>query len=257
MLLEVLGCHGGDVPNRRLPSFLVNGRLLLEAGSVTSGLPLSAQASLEHVLLSHAHLDHVVGLAFLADNVQSTQAAVRRSEAIVTASLAPVVDDLRAHCFNNRLWPDFTRLPSPEEPVLRLQTLREREPVEFGDLTVVPVPVHHAVPATGFVLHDGQAGIVFSGDTGPTADLWKVAHEFRGVRAVLVETAFPGRLESLALLSGHLTPPLLQREAEKMPDVPLFVYHIKPAYYEETVDELDRLLGARVHVLEQAQTHTF
>lgn len=257
MLLEVLGCHGGDVPNRRLPSFLVNGRLLLEAGSVTSSLPLGAQAGIEHVLLSHAHLDHSVGLAFLADNIQSTQPASGRTTTVIGASLGPVVDDLRAHCFNNRLWPDFTRLPSPEEPVLRLQTLREREAVEFGDLTAVPVPVHHAVPGTGFVLHDGQTGIVLSGDTGPTVDLWTVAHEFPGIRAILVETAFPSRLLPLAVRSGHLTPALLQREADKMPDAPLFVYHIKPAFYEETVDELERLLGSRVHILEQGQTHTF
>jgi cAMP phosphodiesterase len=257
MLLEVLGCHGGDVPNRRLPGFLINGRLLLEAGSVTQALPLGTQASLEHVLVSHAHLDHVVGLAFLADNIQSTQSASGRASSVIAASLGPVVDDLRAHCFNNRLWPDFTRLPEAEEPVLRLQTLREQEAVEFGDLTVVPVPVHHAVCATGFVLHDGTSGLVFSGDTGPTAQLWATAREIKGIRAVLVETAFPNRLEPLALLSGHLTPLLLQREADKMPDVPLYVYHLKPAFYEETAEELEKLLGSRVHVLEQDQTYTF
>jgi cAMP phosphodiesterase len=256
VLIEVLGCHGGSVPNRRLPSFLVNGHLLLEAGSVTAALPLGAQAGIAHVLLSHAHLDHMVGLAFLVDNTQSTQASPGRPGLVTAASIAPVVDDLRAHCFNNHLWPDFTKLPTPEDPVLRLQTLREGEAVDFGDLTVVPVPVHHAVPASGFVLHDGTAGVVFSGDTGPTSELWKVAHEFRGIRAILVETAFPNRLAALANVSGHLTPALLEREMEKMPDVPLWVYHIKPAHFEETAEELTRL-GSRIHLLEQDQTHSF
>ena len=256
MLLEVLGCHGGDVPNRRLPGFLINGRVLLEAGSVTSALPLGTQSSIEHVLVSHAHLDHVVGLAFLVDNIQSAQSAAGRTSSVTTASLGPVIDDLRTHCFNNRLWPDFTKLPTGEEPVLRLQTLREREAIEFGKLTVIPVPVHHAVPATGFVLHDGASGFVFSGDTGPTIEIWKVAHDMRNIRAVVVETAFPNRLESLAVVSGHFTPSLLQREMDKMPDAPLWVYHIKPAYYEETTEELERL-GDRVHILEQDQTHTF
>jgi cAMP phosphodiesterase len=256
MLLEVLGCHGGSVPNRRLPSFLINGHLLLEAGSVTAALPLGAQAGIENVLVSHAHLDHTVGLAFLVDNVQAAQTAAGRSVTITAASIAPVVDDLRAYCFNNRLWPDFTRLPTPEDPTLRLQTLREREPIEFGDLTVVPVSVHHAVPACGFVLHDGTSGIVFSGDTGPTADIWKVGREFKGIHAIFVETAFPNRLEELARVSGHFTPALLEREMEKMPDAPLWVYHIKPAHFEETAEELKRL-GNRVHVLEQDQTHTF
>lgn len=257
MLLEVLGCHGGDVPNRRLPSFMINGRLLLEAGSVTSGLPLGKQGAIEHVLVSHAHLDHTVGLAFLVDNIQSTQSASGLTSSVTAASLAPVLDDLRAHCFNNRLWPDFTRLPTAEAPVLHLRSLREREAVEFGDVTVIPVPVHHAVPATGFILHDGASGFVFSGDTGPTTDLWKVAREVGNLRAIVVETAFPNRLESLALLSGHFTPALLQRERDKMPDAPLWVYHIKPAYYEETAEEIERLLDGHARILEQGQTHTF
>jgi cAMP phosphodiesterase len=256
MLLEILGCHGGSVPNRRLPSFLINGHVLLEAGSVTAALPLGAQANIEHVLISHAHLDHTVGLAFLVDNIQSAQTAAGRNAAVTAASIAPVVDDLRSHCFNNRLWPDFSKLPTPEDPALRLQTLREREAIEFGSLTVIPVPVHHAVPASGFIIHDGTSGLVFSGDTGPTDEIWKVGREFKGIHAIIVETAFPNRLEDLASVSGHFTPALLQREMEKMPDAPLWVYHIKPAHFEETAEELERL-GNRVHVLEQDQTHAF
>jgi cAMP phosphodiesterase len=256
MLLEILGCHGGSVPKRRLPSFLINGHVLLEAGSVTAALPLGAQAGIEHVLLSHAHLDHTVGLALLVDNIQSAQTATGRNAAVTAAAIAPVVDDLRTHCFNSRLWPDFTKLPTPEEPALRLRTLREREAIEFGSLTVLPVAVHHSVPACGFILHDGTSGIVFSGDTGPTDEIWKVAREFKGLHAIIVETAFPNRLENLAIKAGHFTPALLQREMEKMPEAPLWVYHIKPAHFEETSEELERL-GDRIHVLEQDQTHTF
>jgi cAMP phosphodiesterase len=252
MRIEVLGCHGGDVPNLRLPTFLVNGQLLLEAGSVTGALPLERQVAIEHVLLSHAHLDHVVGLAFLVDNIQS---AARRAAAVTTASLAPVVEDLRAHCFNNRLWPDFTTLPTPEAPVLRFETLAEGEPTKFGGLTVIPVRVNHSVPGTGFVVTDGASGFVFSGDTGPTKQLWRVARHVREVRAIVVEAAFPNRLEPLARASGHLTPRLLEREMERMPDAPLWVYHIKPTFYEETADELSRLDG-KVQILQQDQTYT-
>jgi cAMP phosphodiesterase len=252
MRIEVLGCHGGDVPNLRLPTFLINGRLLLEAGAVTAALPLEKQIGLDHVLVSHAHLDHVVGLAFLVDNVQSASA---RATPITMASLPPVVQDLRTYCFNNRLWPDFTVLPSPESPVLRLETLVESEPVKFAGLTIIPVPVHHAVPAAGFVVSDGTSGFVFSGDTGPTKQLWKIARHVREVRAVLVETAFPNRLEPLARASGHFTPRLLEREIERMPDGPIWIYHIKPTYYEETANELVRLDG-RIKILQQDQTYS-
>jgi len=252
MRIEVLGCHGGDVPNLRLPTFLVNDQLLLEAGAVSGALPLERQVALEHVLISHAHLDHIVGLAFLVDNVQS---AARRTAAVTAASLAPVVDDLRAYCFNNRLWPDFTTLPTPDAPVLRLEALAEGTPTKFGGLTVIPVRVNHSVPGAGFVITDGTSGFVFSGDTGPTRELWEVARNVRGIRAVVVEAAFPNRLEPLARASGHFTPALLEREMERMPDAPLWVYHIKPTFYEETVDELSRLDG-KVEILQQDQIHT-
>jgi cAMP phosphodiesterase len=253
MRLEVLGCHGGDVPTLRLPTFLVNDHLLLEAGAVTSALPLARQATLQHVLLSHAHLDHVIGLAFLVDNVQSL---ARRWPWVTAASLPPVIKDLRSYCFNNRLWPDFTALPTADGGVLRLDTLVDGEPGELGALTVVPVAVNHTVPACGFVISDGASAFVFSGDTGPTEQLWRVARGVREIRAVIVETAFPNRLERLAEASGHLTPRLLQREMEQFPDAPIYVYHLKPAFFDETADELARLDGP-VRLLEQDRTYEF
>jgi cAMP phosphodiesterase len=252
MRIEVLGCHGGEVPNLRLPTFLVNDRLLLEAGSVTGALPLDRQVRIEHVLVSHAHLDHMVGLAFLVDNINQ---ASGRSRPVTMASAAPVVKDLRTHCFNNRLWPDFTALPNPDRPILRLESLLDGEATTFGGLTVIPVPVNHTVPATGYVISDGSSALVFTGDTGPTKELWRVSRRVREVRIVIVETAFPDRLDALARASGHLTPAMLEREMDKMPDVPLLVYHIKPTYYEETAEELSRL-GSRIRILHQDQTYT-
>jgi cAMP phosphodiesterase len=252
MRLDVLGCYGGEAPDRRMPSFLVDGHILLEAGSVTQALQVRDQVKLEHALISHAHLDHVVGLAFLVDNVQ---AAATRTGPVTAWSLAPVIDDLQAHCFNNRLWPDFTRLP-PDSPALRFERLSDGDRVSVGGLSVVPVAVNHTVPAAGFVITDGTSGFVFSGDTGPTAKLWEAAHRNPAVRAVVVETAFPNRLGALAHASGHLTPQLLEREMEKMPAVPVWVYHIKPTFYEETVEELARL-APRVQILEQDQSYVF
>jgi ribonuclease BN (tRNA processing enzyme) len=252
MRLEVLGCHGGQAPDRRMPSFLVDGHLLLEAGAVTDALPIRDQVKLEHALVSHAHLDHIVGLAFLVDNIQ---AAAARTGPITALSLAPVIHELQKHCFNNHIWPDFTRLP-PEAPALRFQALPEDKPGDVAGLTVVTVPVHHTVPAVGFIITDGTSGFVFSGDTGPTTRLWELARRTSGIRAIVVETAFPNRFEALARASGHLTPRLLEEEMEKMPSVPLWIYHIKPTFYDETSEELLRL-GSRVQILEQDQTYVF
>lgn len=251
MRLDVLGCHGGEAPGRRMPSFLVNGHLLLEAGAVTEVLPIAEQVKLEHALISHAHLDHVVGLAFLVDNIQ---AAAARTGPVTAWTLPDVVEELRAYCFNNHVWPDFSRIP-PDGPVLRFGTLAEGEPREVAGLAVAAVGVNHTVPAAGFVVTDGRTGFVFSGDTGPTDRLWRAARETPGVTAVVIETAFPNRLEGLARASGHLTPRLLGDELRKLPDVPVWVYHIKPTFFEETVEELQRL-GPHIQILEQDRSYT-
>ena len=255
MELRVLGCQGGSAPKRHLPGLLLDGTVLLEAGSVTSTLELGEQLEIRHVLLSHAHLDHTGGLAYLADNHCCARASSGDDQGLTVCSIPPVMDDLRHHLFNDRLWPDFSVIPTARNPVVRLRTLQPGVPQPIGHrLTVIPVPVHHTVPTAGFIVHDGAGVLVFSGDTGPTEQLWALAREIGHVRAVVVETSFPDRLEALAEVSGHLTPSLLARELDKMPPCPVWVYHIKPMFYDETVNELTRLDG-RVRVLSDGEVH--
>jgi ribonuclease BN (tRNA processing enzyme) len=255
MQLTVLGCHGGSAPSRHLPALLLDGTVLVEAGSVTSTLGLTEQLRIEHVLVSHAHLDHTGGLAYLADNRCSHRASSGNGEPLTVSSVAPVVEDLHDHLFNGRLWPDFSAIPSTRDPIVDFRALQTRVPQPIGDhLTVIPVPVHHTVPTVGFIVYDGASALVFSGDTGPTDLLWELARELGGVRAIIVETSFPNRLGRLAACSGHLTPDLLGRELDKMPPCSVWVYHIKPAFYDETVDELARLDG-RVRVLSDGEVH--
>jgi hypothetical protein len=68
----------------------------------------------------------------------------------------------------------------------------------IGDhLAVIPVPVHHTVPTAGFIVDDGAGSLVFSGDTGPTEELWALARELGNVRAIV----------NLALLRGMVGRP--------------------------------------------------
>ena len=255
MELRVLGCQGGSAPKRHLPGLLLDGTVLLEAGSVTSTLELGEQLDIRHVLLSHTHLDHTGGLAYLADNRCCDRASSGNDQALTVSSIAPVVEDLHDCVFNDRLWPDFSAIPTARNPVVRLQALRPGVSQPIGDhLTVIPIPVHHTVPTAGFIVHDGAGALVFSGDTGPTDRLWAVARELGNVRTIIVETSFPNRLDALAEISGHLTPSRLAWELDKMPPCPVWVYHIKPMFYDETVDELTRL-DSRVRVLSDGEVH--
>jgi 3',5'-cyclic-nucleotide phosphodiesterase len=255
MELRVLGCQGGSAPKRHLPGLLLDGTVLLEAGSVTSTLELGEQLEIRHVLLSHAHLDHTGGLAYLADNHCCARASSGDDQGLTVSSIASVVDDMRQHLFNDRLWPDFSAIPTARNPVVRLRAMQPGVPQPIDHrLTVIPVPVHHTVPTVGFIVHDGTGVLVFSGDTGPTEQLWALARDMGRVQAIVVETSFPNRLEALAEVSGHLTPSLLARELDKMPPCPVWIYHIKPMFHDETVNELTRLDG-RVRVLGDGEVH--
>jgi len=252
MKIRVLGAYGAEGLGQRPTSFLVNDRLLIDAGTVGGALTLPEQTQIEHALITHSHLDHVAGLAFLTETL-----AFRETRAPLTvASLESVVNALRVGVFNNMAWPDFAQIPS-DAPVMKYRTLVEEAEQRVGDAWVTPVAVNHAVPTTGFIVHDGGTGFLFSGDTGPTEALWKAARGLRGLRAAFVECAFPNRMAKLAAVAGHLTPELLRREVDKLPaDIPVWIYHVKPQFYDEIAAELSRVDAARITILEQDKTYT-
>ncbi|HEY3065684.1 MAG TPA: 3',5'-cyclic-nucleotide phosphodiesterase [Methylomirabilota bacterium] len=252
MKIRVLGAYGAEGLTQRASAFLVNDRILVDAGTVTGALTVPEQIAIEHAIISHAHLDHVAGLAFLTE----TFACCGSSHPITITSLGPVVDALRGGVFNNVVWPDFARIPSASEPVVKYRTLVEEAEQRVGDLWVTPVAVSHTVPTSGFIIHDGETGFVFSGDTGPTEALWRAARGLN-VKAVVLECAFPNRLGAIADASRHMTPARVRREMEKLPpNVPVWIYHVKPQFAEETAEELARIDGARLLMLEQDKTYS-
>ena len=253
MKIRVLGAYGAEGLAQRPSAFLVNERLLIDGGTVGGALATTEQLAIEHALVSHSHLDHIAGLAYLTETLALCEARVP----LTIASLEPVVTALRTSIFNDTVWPDFTRLP-PQAPVLQFRPLAEDTEQRVGELWVTPVPVNHTVPTSGFIVHDATSAIIYSGDTGPTDALWKAAREIGGLRAIILECAFPTRMAALADIARHMTPELIRRELDKMPDdVPVMIYHVKPQFYDEIGEELGMVGGARITMLEQDKTYLF
>jgi ribonuclease BN (tRNA processing enzyme) len=254
MKIRVLGAHGAEGLAQRPSAFLLDDTVLIDGGTVGGALASIEQLAITHALVSHSHLDHIAGLAYLTE----TLALCEAETPVTIASLDPVVAALRTSIFNDIVWPDFTRVPSPQAPVLRFQSLREDVEQQVAGFWVRPVPVTHTVPTSGFVVHDGTSALVYSGDTGPTEALWKAAAEVRGLRAVILECAFPNRLGALAEVARHMTPELIRRELDKMPaDVPVLIFHVKPQFYDEIGEELGAVSGARITMVEQDKTYAF
>jgi cAMP phosphodiesterase len=242
MNIKVLGSFGSELPGCCLTGFLFNNHVMVDAGTISTALTVSEQAKITHIVLSHAHLDHTKGIPFMADNVIG-----KITKPVEIAAAESVLETFRDHIFNNKVWPDFTRIPSLKSPVMKYKRLTPGREAKIGaKLTFRPVWVNHTVPTTGFIIREGRKAVAYSGDTKATDSIWKAASKLgKELRAVFIETSFPNRLQSLADLSGHLTPQSLGDEIAKLKgyDGPVYVYHVKSQYImdiEREIDALDR-----------------
>jgi ribonuclease BN (tRNA processing enzyme) len=254
MKLRVLGCSGGELPRHRTTCFLVDGRLAIDAGALTSTLSLRDLLRVDDIVLTHSHFDHVKDVPLAADLLIGH----RRRPLRVHAS-TECAETLRENVFNGRLWPDFTRLPTRRRPIIEIRPFAPGGRFQVGRYRVQSVPVHHPVESVGFVLSDGRSELAVSGDTGPTTAFWQRVNRSRRLRALLVEMSFPNALQRLADLSGHLTPNTLARELEKVKrnGYPVYLYHLKPAYTAELRRDLASLRLGGVRILEMGDEFHF
>src|SRR5262245_19719633 len=224
MKFKVLGCFGGNVPGLGMTSFLINGGVCLDAGWLVDSLTLEEQEHVRDVFISHSHLDHTCSLPFLIDNNFAAPGFSLRIYGV-----REVVRWMRKHLFNNETWPDFTKLPTAQTPVVTLVEMQEEHPVEVLGLKIRTVRVSHSGPTTVFIDEHEKVALALSSDTGPTRRFWKLCNETRKLRAVITEVSFPDEQQTLADISGHLTPRTLLCEVRKLKrDVPIYIYGRKP-----------------------------
>lgn len=254
MKVDVLGSYGARFPGFSTTSFLVDGSLLVDAGTVTWNLSLEQQLAIDDVLLTHAHLDHIVDLAFLADNVFGV-----RKEPIRVWGPEEVLSGLRAHMFNNEVWPDFSSLPGNGGSSLSFHPLPEDGVGEVAGYRVRWVRTNHPVCTAGYLLEGSEAALLFSGDTCQTEAVWELGRSCEKLKAAFVETSFPDRMEGLALASGHLTPAFLAGELQKLDraGLPVLIYHMKPQFLDEILADLQQLENSQLQVLRGGESFSF
>ena len=240
MKIRVLGCSGAIAEGSRTTSFLIDHDVLVDAGTGVGDLPLEALAQIDHILVSHSHLDHVLAIGLLADSVMRIRVAQGRPPIQVHA-LPETLDALRKHIFNGVIWPDFTRLPRAEGPVLRLVPFVVGERLTVGGKSFEVLSAAHTVPAVGFGLEGRDGWWVFTGDTGPNPSLWERLSSMT-VSHLVIETAFSDEESELARLSQHLCPENLGRElAHLAGQVNVHITHIKPGEVNAVMAEVSAL----------------
>ncbi|HEY0974312.1 MAG TPA: 3',5'-cyclic-nucleotide phosphodiesterase [Solimonas sp.] len=225
MRIKVLGCSGGVGPGLRTTSLLVDDEILLDAGTGVGDLSLAQQRRIRHVYLTHSHLDHVCGLAFMADNLFDMI-----DRPIEVHALADTLQAIRSHVFNWTIWPDFSQLPNESAPLLRWCELSAGETQQpQPDLRITPFKVLHTVPAVGYALEGARGTFAFSGDTYADDALWTFLNRLPRLDKLMIEIAFPDEQAALGHASKHFTPQLLADELRKLEHRPrLYLTHHKP-----------------------------
>ena len=240
MQIRVLGCSGSIAAGSRTTSFLLDDDVLIDAGTGVGDLTLVELARIDHILVTHSHLDHVLSIGLLADSVTRKRRAAGRPPVRVHA-LPATIAALRLHIFNGVIWPDFTRLPDPVCPVLEFQAVEVGQVLKLGLRQVEVLPARHTVPAVGYAVLAPRGAWVFTGDTGPNPALWERLASLP-MAELVIETAFRDDEQELARLSQHLCPAQLLLElAQLQRPTAVSITHIKPGELEAVMSEIARL----------------
>ncbi len=238
-----------------LATYVINETVAIDAGVLGLLSPLEAQRKVQHVFLSHSHLDHLATLPIFIDNVYS-----HGPDSPFVWGSQHVLETLQHDLFNDRIWPNMIRLSAEESPFLRLESLAAEQPVEVCGLRITPIELKHVVPAFGFLVEELATGVsvMFVSDTGPTERVWEVANQTPGLKGVFLEASFPNSMRWLADKAAHLTPDLFRDEVAKLQrTVPVYVIHVKFAFESQILDELRALKLPNLVVAQPGTTIDF
>jgi len=234
MKLRVLGCSGGIGGELRTTSLLLDHDTLIDAGTGVGDLSINELAQIDHVFVTHSHMDHVTSIPFIVDTV-----GWMREKPLTVHATRETLALLKDHLFNWKLWPDFSQIPDATKPVMRFETVALGNPVSLSGRTITPLPANHVVPAVGYQLDSGKASLVFTGDTTSNDALWPIVNEIANLKYLIIETALSDREQNLARKSKHLCPSMLAEELEKLVLVPeIYITHLKPRESELIMQQI-------------------
>ena len=224
MKLTVLGCYGGIGGARRTTALLLDDDILIDAGSGAGELSLDQMARVDHVFLTHSHLDHCGFIPLLAD-----AAAFLRRRPLLVHALPQTISALKKNLLSGELWPDYSVLPTIDNPYIRFVPVVPGEPALLGKRRITPLPARHAVPAVAYQLDSGAGSFVYSGDTTDCEEFWAALNGIGNLRYLMIETTFLNANASGAALSGHMTAALLARGLARLRHpVTLLITHMEP-----------------------------
>jgi ribonuclease BN (tRNA processing enzyme) len=246
--------QGHATPEQRLTCFLIDEAVAVDAGSIALALSSEQREKVRDIIITHPHMDHIASLPIFIDDLYPT---LKRPIRVYATQV--VVDLLERDIFNWNVYPRFSELKNDYGPVMEYVPVPVGKKFQVAHLTVTAVPVNHIVPTVGLLISDGQSTVAFSSDTAETAEFWDMINRAPTLDALLIEASFPNSMAQLAEVSRHFTPASLGRELGKLNHngLDILTVHIKPAYREMIIDELQALNIAGLGVMEPGRTYSW
>jgi len=236
MQVKILGCSGGIGDSLRTTSILIDQDILIDAGTGVGDLTIDELLLIDHIFVTHSHLDHIVSIPFLMDTVMGL-----RAHPVVVHATSETIKVLKEHIFNWKVWPDFNVIPSAEDAFLQYSEIKLGEVTTLGKRNVTAIPANHVVPAVGYHLDSGHNSLVFTGDTTTCDKLWQHVNAIENLKYLIIETAFSNGEIELAKISKHLCPSLLFDELNKLKrTAEIYITHLKPGEGEIIMQEIEQ-----------------
>ena len=237
MRIRLTGAHNAESADTRLAGVVIDGRIALDAGSLTRSLSLEELRALRHVFITHRHYDHIRDLPALAY-------ATPLAGTLRIYGLQDTLDALAAHLMNNILYSAYQeRMAEDGSPRAMFHTLTPNSPVSVDDLTVTPYAANHTSPAVGFLIAGNGANVYYTGDTGPPLPENLLSTP---PSVLITEVTYSNGGADDAARNGHMTPAMLRVEIERIVAVSewaprVVVVHRNPDHDRRIAQEIDAL----------------
>lgn len=240
--IQILGAYGTKFSGYGTSAFLLNDSNTIDAGNLLKPLK-ERSVQIEHIWMTHSHLDHISDIAFILDNYYA-----KREKTLHIHGLPPTIKAIRKHFLNDLIWPDFSTIPmhNSTKMCIEYHEIEFDQSYQIGDgETLRPFKTDHAVPSCGYVYKKDQRGILITADTYSIERPLEILEGDTSIKAAVIECSFPSSMEKLAKDSKHLTPKLLFEMLEdvKRRDFTLYINHIKPIFYDKMVEEIMQMRG--------------
>jgi cAMP phosphodiesterase len=223
MRLKILGCSGGIGSGLRTTSFLLDDDILIDVGTGIGDLTLDEMRKIQHILITHSHLDHIAGLPLLVDTLFSSL-----KQPLIVHALPETIDAMQKHIFNWIIWPDFSVLPTAEKASIKFVPMVPSDSLEIDGRIIQMIKVEHAVPAVAYSVTSATGALAFSGDTDENETLWAALNKMPRLDLLVVECGFSNEDEKLSHLAQHYCPRRLGRDIAKLKHNPkIWITHLK------------------------------